>query len=147
MLGLVLLLCASKHLSIPSLRTFSNEKNLFVFPSLSESEVAQLCPTLCNPMDCTAFQALPSMEFSRQEYWTGLPFQGYSYFPLFPDETVSTQKACAAHAPPTELTQKYMQRHRGMKEAPWERASGPCDCSICHDREFGLEPRGFDSLS
>ena len=33
--------------------------------------VAQLCPTLCDPMDC---QAPPSMGFSRQEYWSGLPF-------------------------------------------------------------------------
>ena len=30
--------------------------------------VAQLCPTLCDAM------ALLSMEFSRQEYWSGLPF-------------------------------------------------------------------------
>ena len=36
----------------------------------SESEVVQSCPTLCNPMD----QAPPSMGFSRQEYWSGLPF-------------------------------------------------------------------------
>ena len=34
-------------------------------------EVAQSCPTLCDPMD---YQAPQSMEFSRQEYWTGLPF-------------------------------------------------------------------------
>ena len=33
--------------------------------------VTQLCPTLCDPMDC---QALLSMEFSRQGYWSGLPF-------------------------------------------------------------------------
>ena len=31
----------------------------------SESEVAQSCPTLCNPM---------TMGFSRQEDWSGLPF-------------------------------------------------------------------------
>ena len=37
------------------------------------SEVAQSCPTLCDPMDL-AYQAPPSMEFSRQEYWSGLPF-------------------------------------------------------------------------
>ena len=35
--------------------------------------VAQLCPTLCNPIDCTP-QASLFMEFSRQEYWSGLPF-------------------------------------------------------------------------
>ena len=34
---------------------------------------AQLCPTLCNPMDC-ACQAPLSMEFSRQEYQSRLPF-------------------------------------------------------------------------
>ena len=38
-----------------------------------ESEVAQLCPTLCHSMDC-ACQSPPSMGFSRQEYWSGLPF-------------------------------------------------------------------------
>ena len=35
--------------------------------------VAQLCPTLCDPMDC-ACQAPLSMGFSRQEYRSGLPF-------------------------------------------------------------------------
>ena len=35
--------------------------------------VTQLCLTLCNPMDYIAFQALLSMEFSRQEYWSWLP--------------------------------------------------------------------------
>ena len=39
----------------------------------SESEVAQSCLTLCDPMDCT-YQASPSMGFSKQEYWSGLPF-------------------------------------------------------------------------
>ena len=39
----------------------------------SESEVAQPCPTLNDPMDCIAHQAPPSMGFSRQEYWSGVP--------------------------------------------------------------------------
>ena len=39
-----------------------------------EIEVTQLCPTLCNPMDCIACQDPLSMGFSRQEYWSGLPF-------------------------------------------------------------------------
>ena len=37
----------------------------------SESEVAQLCPTLVTPWT-EAHQAPPSMGFSRQEYWSGL---------------------------------------------------------------------------
>ena len=47
--------------------------SLCITGSESESEVAQLCPTLCNR--CTvAYQAPLSMGFSRQEYWSGLPF-------------------------------------------------------------------------
>ena len=40
----------------------------------SESEVTQSCPTLCNPMGSSLHQAPPSMGFSSQEYWSGLPF-------------------------------------------------------------------------
>ena len=39
----------------------------------SQSEVAQSCPTLSDPMDCS----LPGSSihgFSRQEYWSGLPW-------------------------------------------------------------------------
>ena len=35
--------------------------------------VAHSCPTLCDPWTI-ACQAPLSMEFSRQEYWSGLPF-------------------------------------------------------------------------
>ena len=35
--------------------------------------VTQLCPTLCDPIDCSS-QAPLSMELSRKEYWSGLPF-------------------------------------------------------------------------
>ena len=38
----------------------------------NESEVAQSCPTLSDPMTA-AYRAPPSMGFSRQEYWSGLP--------------------------------------------------------------------------
>ena len=33
----------------------------------------QSCPTLCDPTD-GSHQAPPSLGFSRQEHWTGLPF-------------------------------------------------------------------------
>ena len=33
----------------------------------------QLCPTLCDPID-GSHQAPPSLGFSRQEHWSGLPF-------------------------------------------------------------------------
>ena len=38
----------------------------------SESKVAQSCSALHDPMTA-AFQALLSMGFSRQEYWSGVP--------------------------------------------------------------------------
>ena len=33
----------------------------------------QLCPTLCDPIDSSP-PGSPSLEFSRQEHWSGLPF-------------------------------------------------------------------------
>ena len=38
----------------------------------SESEIAQSCPTLATPWT-TAYQAPPSMGFSRQKYWSVVP--------------------------------------------------------------------------
>ena len=47
------------------------------FPSpMRESEVAQSCLTLSNPL---AYQALPSMGFSGQQYWSGVPLPSLSY--------------------------------------------------------------------
>ena len=40
---------------------------------MCESEVAQSCPTLCD-LWTLAHKVPPSMGFSRQEYWSGLPF-------------------------------------------------------------------------
>ena len=35
----------------------------------------QLCPILCDPMDCSSPGSSDhGVEFSRQEYWSGLPF-------------------------------------------------------------------------
>ena len=42
----------------------------FIF---GEGEVAQPCPTICDPWT-VAHQSPLSMGFSRQEYWSGLPF-------------------------------------------------------------------------
>ena len=39
-----------------------------------EREVTQSCLTLCDSMDSSLHQAPPSMGFSRQEYWSMLPF-------------------------------------------------------------------------
>ena len=46
---------------------------MYSIKSESESEVTKLCPPLCDPIDYS-LQTPPSMGFSRQEYWSGLPF-------------------------------------------------------------------------
>ena len=43
------------------------------FKNLFGSLVTKSCLTLCDPLDCS-HQASLSMGFSRQEYWSGLPF-------------------------------------------------------------------------
>ena len=44
----------------------------------SESEITQSCPTLATPWTA-AYQAPPSMGFSRQEYWSGVPLPSPEY--------------------------------------------------------------------
>ena len=48
-----------------------------IFPSFSLSPFAcmhaQSCPILCGPMDCSLPDSF--VEFSRPEYWSGLPFR------------------------------------------------------------------------
>ena len=41
--------------------------------SAAAAKSLQSCPTLCDPID-RAHQAPPSLGFSRQEHWSGLPF-------------------------------------------------------------------------
>ena len=55
------------HISIFFIRHF------FIYIYIYEVKITQSCPTLCDTMDCSP-QAPLSMELSRQEYWSGLPF-------------------------------------------------------------------------
>ena len=65
----------SSFLHISNLIIYNMSHNLKVRYALVKVKVlvAQLYHTLCNPMDCSP-QAPLTMEFSRQEYWSGLPF-------------------------------------------------------------------------
>ena len=58
-----------------------NFEHYFTSEWMKVSEITQSCPTLCNPMDSSLYQASPSMEFSRQECWSGLPFPSPGNFP------------------------------------------------------------------
>ena len=48
--------------------------------------VAQLCLTLCNPMDCSP-PGSPAHGILRQEYWSGLPFPSPGNLPLPRNQT------------------------------------------------------------
>ena len=67
----ILLLFPDKFIfqTILSLPRFTFSLGLYV---LSESEVAQSCLTLSDPVDYSP-PGPPSMGFSRQEYWSGVP--------------------------------------------------------------------------
>ena len=45
-----------------------------LFVAAAAAKSLQSCPTLSDPMDCSPRQAPLSMGFSRQKYWSGLPF-------------------------------------------------------------------------
>ena len=46
---------------------------IFFVQLCARAKLLQSCPALCDPMDPMDCQALLFMEFSRQEYWSGLP--------------------------------------------------------------------------
>ena len=52
------------------------------------AKLLQSCPTLCDPWTA-AHQAPPSMGFSRQEYWSGLPLPSPVGNPLMVSKSYS----------------------------------------------------------
>ena len=57
---------------------FFNFELNFVNSDVLCAKLLQSCPALCNPMD-RILQAPLNMGFSRQEYWSGLPFPSLGY--------------------------------------------------------------------
>ena len=53
-------------------KTYKSEHN-FMFACVY-IQLLQSCLTLCNPLDCSPSKLLCPWGFSRQEYWSGLPF-------------------------------------------------------------------------
>ena len=61
--------------------------NFCVYVCVCMCSVAQLCPTLCDLTDCSSSDS--SVGFSRQEYWSGLPFPPTGDLPNPGIETMS----------------------------------------------------------
>ena len=80
-------------------------------------EVAQSCPTLRDPMDSSLHQAPPPMGFSRQEYWSGLPFPSPGNLPdpgieprspALSTDTLTSEPQGSVHIPGTrEVKQTF----------------------------------------
>ena len=71
--------------------------------------VAQLCPTLCDPMNYIACQTHLSMDFSRQEYWDGLLFSS----PVGLHEPRIEPRSPVLHAGSSEPPLKPFRKHGG----------------------------------
>ena len=76
----------------------------------------QLCPTLCNRMDCNP-QAPLSMGFSRQEHWSGFPY------PLpedLPNPGIKPTSPALPLAPPEKPNSVLRVGHSyGVTQASW----------------------------
>ena len=81
----------------------------------SESKVAQSCPTLATPWTA-AYQALSSMGFSRQEYWSGVPLPSPTIPLLTPRTTENIQPSTFPY---------YVVKDRGKRTGWVHGSSGP----------------------
>ena len=55
------------------LKKKEKKKSLILTLAAAAAKLLQSCPTLCDPID-GSHQSPLSLGFSRQEYWSGLPF-------------------------------------------------------------------------
>ena len=75
----------------------------------SESEVAQSCLTSATPWTA-AHQAPPSLGFSRQEHWSGLPFPS----PDQPRQNIKKQRHYFANKGPSSQVYGFSSSHVWM---------------------------------
>ena len=81
--------------------------------------IAHWCPTLCYPMDCRNHQASLSMGFSRQEYWSRLPFptSGDLLDPGIEPVSPAMTGGFFTTLPPELLRQTYLRRQWARNRA------------------------------
>ena len=72
-----------RHETSPS--KYGRQRLRLETPYVCACVCVELCPTLCDSMDCSP----PSMEFPRQEYWSGFPFPSPGDLPNPGSEFVS----------------------------------------------------------
>ena len=112
--------------------------------SESESEVAQLCLTVCYPWT-VAHQAPPSVGFSRQEYWSGLPFPspGDLLDPGIEPRSLTLQNKHQRFQgrKVSQVERRGRRRERGQKGWPYRRLLPPTDTQALRDFSLGFQRR------
>ena len=91
------------ELNISKYFLISQDENDFLFPLVGDGFSHQVVSDSFDPMDCSCL-ALLSVGFSRQEYWSGLPFPSPGDLPDLGTEPKSP--ALQADSLPTELRRK-----------------------------------------
>ena len=98
----------------------------------------QLCLTVCDPMDCT-YQAPLSLGFSRQEYWSRLPFPSPGDLPypgIEPGSPALQTESLLSELPGKPLrTCCYCYYCSVLKSCPTL-----CNCMNCHMPGFPVLP-------
>ena len=89
--------------------------------------VAQSCPTLCDPVDCRLQPArfLCPQGFSRQDYWSGLPYPPPGDFPN--PGIKPRSPASQADSLPSELSGKSICIYRHGHFTTWAKRTGAQD--------------------
>ena len=88
-------------------------------PAATAAKSLQSCPTLCDPRDGSP-PGSPSLGFSRQEYWSGLPFPSPGDLPdpgIEPESPALGADALPS-TPPGEPKKEKMYRRKNM--SMWE---------------------------
>ena len=93
-----------QHLQITGESIEMNFNENTSYQNMKWSEVAQSCLTLCNPQT-VPHQSTLSMGFSRQEYWSGLPFPspGALPDPRIRPRSLTLQADTLTSSPPGKL--------------------------------------------
>ena len=122
--------------------------------SESESEVTQLCRLFATPWT-VAYQASLSMRFSRQEYWSGLPFPfpGNLPNPGIKPRSPTLQTDALTSAPPGKPSNERIQVltpkiSREERKPGWKKKGGRCErggltdvsCHLQMPRHYGTFP-------
>ena len=90
------------YIQYPVINHMGKEKRIHM-------SVTQLCPIPCNPWT-VAHQAPLSMEFSRKEYWNGLPFPSPADLsnPGIKPKSLALQADSLPAEPPVKLICMYI---------------------------------------